>query len=482
MSLIKNFALNSALTEAEVYRIIGETGNTKRQERLLENWAEEVKDAREYRMSKEYEEDVELALDSVRNLAGQTFLTEAQILHIIDKNEHLDYQDINESVLAELCIRELQGFGRPGFGLNESTISLGGDEVEVPNGTKFISIDDEVVAWSKEPKNAGAKGGYKWIGSGKLGVIGKGWEGFEDIAWDIEKEAEKRETYDADEKIKKEYLFTLKDFIKFDAGEYLTTLNEADLTIRLNGKEVEVPEGTEFISVDGKVTAWKSLPKFNTHKSEFTGKKIAVLGDGVEDFETLIDDKREDEEMEDSEIGEYFEENFIFSIKELKKNNNLDKLILDDLNESDIHNPHKTHGDINTIIFGQDDRIDLPVGYTHIAVDFDGSVNAYTSAPILGEEGWEGEGSLRIGRVVWDDYKLQGGTNDINLLRNEKRAKMLGSMASIHDSFNLGSQLTRAGSFLQWQSDYRPEDSIVNESILPAPKINRFLAIPNHML
>lgn len=513
MSLIKEYSLTTPLNEGEIKEIIGLSDSKTKAGRLFEQWAKDIKEMREERRENESSTDTRFMVESIRNLASKTFLTEAQLMHIVDKNEQLDFKDINESVLVDLVKRELDGFSgydrineskrfAPRLGerlkrglkesksrLDESTINLGGDEVEVPKGTKFISIDEEVVAWSKEPENAGGRGGYKWVGSGKLGVIGKGWTGFEDIAWDIHKEADKKGTYDAEERIKRDYLFTLKDFIRLDAGEYLTTLNEADLTVRLNGKEVEVPEGTEFISVDGKVTAWKSLPKFNTRKSEFTGKKIAVLGDGVEDFETLIDDKREDEEMEGSEIGEYFEENFIFSIKELKKNNNLDKLILDDLNEakSDIHNPHKTHGDINTIIFGQDDRIDLPVGYTHIAVDFDGTVNAYTNRPVLGEEGWEGEGPIRIGRVEWDDYKLQSGSNDINLLRNEKRAKMLGSVISVHDKINIGSQLERANSFLQWKSDFQVSDSIVNESVMDMPSVqvpqmNRFLAVPAHML
>lgn len=389
MSLIKEYSLTTPLNEGEIKEIIGLSDSKTKAGRLFEQWAKDIKEMREERRENESSTDTRFMVESIRNLASKTFLTEAQLMHIVDKNEQLDFKDINESVLVDLVKRELDGFSgydrineskkyaprlgeRLKRGLRESksrldesdTVTLGSEEFEIPKGTKFISVDYDTVAWKSMPTGQDKSG--RWVGPGKIGVIGPGWgDGWENYA----------DSYKSGEYDDFEHVWTVKDFIKSGYGEYLNESNEENIT----------------------------------------------------------------------------------------------------------------KGDVNTIIFGQDDRIEIPVGYTHIAVDFDGTVNAYTNRPVLGEEGWEGEGPIRIGRVEWDDYKLQSGSNDINLLRNEKRAKMLGSVISVHDKINIGSQLERTNSFLQWKSDFQVSDSIVNESVMDMPSVqvpqmNRFLAVPAHML
>lgn len=286
---LEKIALSSALTESEVFDIIGKASES-RAELLLNEHVKDTLRSRQERAMNESREDAEAMVDTIQALARKSFLTEAQLARIVDKNDHLNFSEINESTLVELVRKELDQFGT------------------------------------------------------------------EDL-----KESRTR--------------------------RFKNSLNESNGSKALNN----------------------------------------------------------------SEPRRLFE----------NESNNIQV------------------GDINTILFGEDDKIELPVGYTHVAVDFDGTVNAYTSKPVFGKEGWEGEGIARIGRVTWDDVKLSG-SNDKNVLDNERCNKMRASLVQVHDQINLGDNFAKMNAYSNWKSDYMTAQEVVNESTTPA--VNRFLAVPAHLL
>lgn len=407
--MIKEYALNSALTESEIKDIVRGARSERQADRMIERWANEVGFARKERTLCESQRDTSRMISAVKNLAANSFLTESQLIHIIDRNEHLDYADINESVLADLVRRELDGFI-----VNESYDDEYEDEYDE-------DYDDEV---NESRRSRDDLNYYEILEAYNRKIEEAGLNESDEGDYDEIYEAYDRRLDESDESNESDEYHEILE-------AYNRKLEEAGLSESDDDDEDDFEDDDDF--------------------------------DIDDEFES-DDDFEDDEEVSESSKDYSYEE------------------ILEAYNRKmGLNENNKPTGDVNTIIFGQDDRIEIPVGYTHIAVDFDGSVNAYTDKPILGEEGWEGNGVTRVGRVSWDDYKLTSGSNDENVLRNAKRAKMVSSLANIHDGFNLEDQFTRSDSFTHWSSDYN-YSPVVEATLFNAPKTNRFLSVPSHML
>lgn len=169
------------------------------------------------------------------------------------------------------------------------------------------------------------------------------------------------------------------------------------------------------------------------------------------------------------------------------------------LNETALGDDSQVGDDINTIVFGKGDEIKLPVGYTHITVDLDGSVNAYTSKPVYGKNGWVGDSPKRIGRVVWDDHLVAGGSKDPRIIQSTKQEVTAKQVYNIQNGLSLTRPFTDAYAFKSWKALADAEDLVpqaaqvadpkaaavshtINESKKPVPTVNRFTAIPSHMV
>lgn len=102
----------------------------------------------------------------------------------------------------------------------------------------------------------------------------------------------------------------------------------------------------------------------------------------------------------------------------------------------------------------QGDTIDLPDGYTHVAVDVNTDICVFKAEPKLKNGIWKGKGKTQIGVAVWNFSKLEGNPTSMTEAK-PKILEFIGEMKyELKDGFNLQKELKNTGKFKYFFGKY----------------------------